>query len=204
FGELVSWRILSVNFIAQPPGHDRWMIAVAGNHLAKLLQSVLQNVFVGPIGHSGKGITSPGWYFGLHKNSMVVAVVEDVFVLGPVSARENTVEGLHVIVVVVDPFDCLRHPEWRIAARHALDAHEAHAFAVQVKGTIANLKFANAKDRRETVRALVICDRTFEPIQIRAVKMPEPGVWQGCFKGKVPVGLCLDGKTFTGGMRPDC
>src|SRR5262249_55409700 len=121
------------------------MIAITCNHLAKLLKSIFDDGRIGLGRHALKGFPAPGRDFALQKNSVAVAVIKNAFVLGPMDTRENTVQFLEIVVVVVDPFCWLCHSEPRIAASHSLDTHQAHALAIQMKDTIPNLKFADAE-----------------------------------------------------------
>ncbi len=49
------------------------------------------------------------------------------------NAREDTIQVFHVVVIVRDPLAGFRHSKIRIAPCHALDPHQPHALAVQIK-----------------------------------------------------------------------
>jgi len=54
------------------------MIAVARDHLSQLLQGVLHDIAVWFGAHLGKRIVAPGRNFALHKDAVLVTVVEDL------------------------------------------------------------------------------------------------------------------------------
>src|SRR6185312_5108547 len=109
FRELVCRRVLSVDFIAQSPGEDARMIAVAMDRLAKLFEAVFDNVLRRLAGHAFERIGTPGWDLFLNEDAVPVAIIEHAFVLLPMDASENAVEMLQVVVVVRDPGGRLGH-----------------------------------------------------------------------------------------------
>ena len=115
--------IMAVHFVAESPGDNRRVVAVARNHLAQLFESVLHDFGRGLVGHAVERGRAPGRKFFLNQNAMAIAVVQHAFVLLPVHAGKNTVELFQVLVVVPDPLLGFRHAVLWIAARHALHAH---------------------------------------------------------------------------------
>ena len=124
------------------------MIPVTRDHLPQLFQAVPHDGIGRLRSHPFEGAATPGGDFGLDQDAVVVAVVEYAAVLLPVNARVDAVQLLHVRVIMRDPCGGFRHTELRIAARHALHAHQAHALAVQIKGAVARLDPAHAESFR--------------------------------------------------------
>src|ERR1035437_483732 len=61
-GELMRGRILSSDFIAQSPNHDRWMIEVTSDHLAELIISPIVGYRVWTWGPTGlKSLCGERW-----------------------------------------------------------------------------------------------------------------------------------------------
>jgi len=81
----------------------------------------------------------------LEKDSVPVAIIESAPVLLPVNAGEHAVQVLEIVMVVLDPRFRLGHAKLGIAARHALNAHQANALAVEVKSAIRDLDRAHAE-----------------------------------------------------------
>ena len=130
-GEGVSRRILAVNLVADAPRENARVIAVALDHLAKLLEAVVHDVGRGLRAHVLECRPAPGGHLGLNQNSVPVAPIEHAAVLRPVYAGVDAIQFLEIRMVVRDPLRGFGHAEFRIAAGHALGAHQAHALAVQ-------------------------------------------------------------------------
>ena len=62
-----------------------------------------------------------------------------------------------VVVIVRDPFARFRHSKFWIAPGHALDAHQPHALAVQIKPAALSLKFPEPKGSCQLMRLLSVC-----------------------------------------------
>src|SRR5579864_5824140 len=170
--KLIGRRVLAGDFIAKPPNHERGMVAVSRDHLAHLLEAVFENIGVRFGGHALESFPAPGGDFTLHKNAVAVAVIEHAVVLGPMVAREHAIQVFQVVVIVQNPALRLGHAEFGIAASHALDTHQTHTLAVQMKGAIFDFESANAKGDGKRVTFPVVPDHKLKTIEMRMVEMP--------------------------------
>ena len=172
--EFLRRRVLAVDLVAQSPGEDAGVIAVARDHLAQLFEAVFEDGGRGLIGHALEGVRPPGGNFLLHQDAVPVAVIEHAPVLLPVDACEDTVELLEVVVVVLDPRRGLGHAVVGMAPGHALHAHQPDALAVQIKSAVFRLEFAYPEGFRAAVEKLAValqfCVHAIEP---GPVEMPE-------------------------------
>src|SRR5258706_11558592 len=148
------------------------MVSVAPDHLPQLRQPVLQDIRSGFSAHPGKGVIAPGWNFALDENAVLIAVVEDPPVLGPMHAREQAVQALHLIVIMGDPLTAFRHSEPRVAPRHALDSHEPYALTIQIQRRASRLEPADSEPGRDLVGPRAIRHAEYEPVQVRVIKVP--------------------------------
>ena len=112
--ESLGDRVLAVDLVAQAPGKDAGVVAVPGDHLAELLEAVLGDLLEQVPFEPREGARAPGRHFDLDEDPLPVAIVEDPAVLLPVDARENAVELLQVVVVMVDPGPRFGHAEGRV------------------------------------------------------------------------------------------
>ena len=87
-----------------------------------------------------------------------IAVVENSFVLRPMNAREHAIQMFQIIVIVRDPLAGFRHSKFRIAPRHALDSHQPHVLAVQIKPVALGFEFPDPECNRELMSFLSACD----------------------------------------------
>ncbi len=124
--------------------------------------------------HPFESVRTPRRNLELHKNPMPVAIIEDPLVLRPVHASENAIQIFQVAMVVVNPFRGFGHAPSRMAACHALDAHQPHRFAVEMKLPIPDFEFSCAKLGGAGVRRLLISDGPFKLVKLRRIKMPQP------------------------------
>jgi hypothetical protein len=190
FGELKSRRILAIDFVAETPGKDGGVIAIAGNHFAKLIETVEEYVGVGPGGHALKSVGTPGGNFGLDEDAMAVAEIENASILGPMGAGEDTVEIFQIAMIVFDPIGGLGHAVIRIAAGHALDAGELNALTIEVEGGVFDFELADAEDDGEGVgrRGLLgrgvrvrvgLREDGVEAVEVRMIEVPKFGMGEG-------------------------
>lgn len=115
------------------------MVAVARNQLAQLFQSIFHDVGIGLGAHFREGVRTPCRNFALHQYPVTVAVLENSPVLGPMGARENTIQMFQVGMIACYPVARFCHSELWITACHAFHTHQPHPLAVQVKLAIFDL-----------------------------------------------------------------
>src|ERR1700691_3073828 len=170
------------------------MVAITLDHFAQLLKAILQDVRVRLLPHLIEGVWSPRRDLALHEDAVLIAVVQNTFVLRPMDARKNAIQMLHVGMIACDLFCRFRHAELGIAPRHALHPHESYSLAVQMKCTTNNLQLAHTKNRLVFVYIVFIRDQELQAVKTRMIKMPQLRLRQNSLKGGT-LGLAwLDGQ----------
>src|SRR5260370_5761445 len=105
------------------------------------MQGGLEEFGIGFCSHASKCVVAPGRNFSLHKNAVSVAVFENSLILRPMNTRKHAVQMFQVVMMVRDPLAGLRHSNFRIAPRPALDSHQTNALTVQLKPAAFSLHF---------------------------------------------------------------
>src|ERR1017187_1706325 len=169
-----AW-VLPVHLVAEAPANDRGVVAIAGDHLAQLFQPILFQLALCLSSGVLKGLRTPRRHLLLHQNPVAVAKIEDAGVLGPMDACEDAVELLHVGMIRLYPGRWFGHTEFRVTARHALHAHQAHRLAVEEKLCAADLKAANSEGVRMAMRFCACMQVNGSAVHPGRVEMPESG-----------------------------
>src|SRR5215475_6509071 len=165
--------MLTAHFIAKPPTDNGRVIAVARNHLAHLRETVCQDIGVWLVRHSLEGVPTPSGDFALQEDALPVAKIEDATILGPMDARESTIQKFQIVMIVDDPTFRLGHSEFWIAPRHALDAHQAHRLSVEVKGAVLDFELTHTKGSGQGVSFTAVRDEELNPVKIWTIEVPE-------------------------------
>ncbi len=166
-----------VAFVANAPGEDAGMIGGLFDHFLKHLLSESNDFGIGKL-LAGE---LPDGNFGDEKNSMLIGVFEDLFVLRIVDGpRERCVKNFEVIVVVLDGAGSFGEafPGRFFVASHA---REPDLLAVEVEMAIVDFDLAIAEGINLLVNPAfgVVDDAGANRVEIGVVEVPELGVVDG-------------------------